>query len=393
MYERDWKNLSEIDQKAVDNFREYIRIPSVHPNVNYEPCVTFLEALAKDVGLDVNVYRSVPKNPVVVLTWTGTEPKLSSIALNSHMDVVPVYEENWKRKPFDAEVDDNGDIYARGAQDAKNFGIQYVEAIRRLKLEGRKLKRTVHVLFVPDEETGGGNGMQKFVQSDEFKKLNVGFALDEGRASSDGTLMAYYGEKLIWIFAVHCFGTTGHGSLFLSDTSGEKAQRFLERLYNFRATQTNDDVTVNLTILKGGVHSNVVPGKITMVFDTRSPTHKFDSFKASVLQWCNEAGANVTIETYSKNENVENTKVDETNPFWMTLKAATENLGFPMQVGILSANTDARFLRAVGVPTIAFNCNRYTAKRSHGDNEYLNINVFLDGITIYKEIIAGISNI
>ena len=38
-------------------------------------------------------------------------------------------------------------------------------------------------MFV-DEEIGGNNGMKLFVQLDYFKKLNVGFALDEGMISS-----------------------------------------------------------------------------------------------------------------------------------------------------------------------------------------------------------------
>ena len=29
--------------------------------------------------------------PIVILTWEGTDPKLPSVVLNSHMDVVPVY--------------------------------------------------------------------------------------------------------------------------------------------------------------------------------------------------------------------------------------------------------------------------------------------------------------
>ena len=32
-----------------------------------------------------------------------------------------------------------------------------------------------------DEEIGGRQGMKKFVQHKEFTKLNVGFALDEGK--------------------------------------------------------------------------------------------------------------------------------------------------------------------------------------------------------------------
>lgn len=48
-------------------------------------------------------------------------------------------------------MDEDGRIYARGTQDMKSVGIQYLEAIRYLKEESVLLKRTVHVSFVPGE--------------------------------------------------------------------------------------------------------------------------------------------------------------------------------------------------------------------------------------------------
>ena len=36
-------------------------------------------------------------------------------------------------------------------------------------------------ILVIDEEPGGEFGMKLFVQTPEFKKLNMGFGLDEGR--------------------------------------------------------------------------------------------------------------------------------------------------------------------------------------------------------------------
>jgi len=37
-----------------------------------------------------------------------------------------------------------------------------------------------HHFFLSDEEVGGAKGMNLFVHMEYFKKLNVGFALDEG---------------------------------------------------------------------------------------------------------------------------------------------------------------------------------------------------------------------
>lgn len=83
------------------------------------------------------------------MSWIGSEPSLSAILLNSHMDVVPVFAEYWTHKPFDADIDDDGRIIARGAQDMKCVGMQYLSAIKRLKDRGVVLRRTIHVLFVP----------------------------------------------------------------------------------------------------------------------------------------------------------------------------------------------------------------------------------------------------
>lgn len=93
------------------------------------------------------------QNPIVVLTWAGTDLSLPGILLNSHMDVVPVFPENWTHPPFGAEIDEDGRIYARGTQDMKCVGMQYLGALRILKRNGVQFKRTIYVSFVPGNNT------------------------------------------------------------------------------------------------------------------------------------------------------------------------------------------------------------------------------------------------
>lgn len=59
------------------------------------------------------------------------------------------FQEKWTHKPFAADIDEKGNIYARGTQDMKSVGIQYLEAIRRLKSKGIAFRRTIHISFVP----------------------------------------------------------------------------------------------------------------------------------------------------------------------------------------------------------------------------------------------------
>lgn len=164
-----------------------------------EPCVEFLKRQAESLDLEVNVIYPVNEdNPVVVLKWEGSQPELQSIILNSHMDVVPVVAEKWTHEPFGAEIDDEGRIFARGTQDTKQVGTQYLGAIRALKASGFQPKRTIYVTFVPNEELGGYLGMGGFVETEFFKNMNVGYSFDEGSPSFDETYYAFYAERTTW---------------------------------------------------------------------------------------------------------------------------------------------------------------------------------------------------
>lgn len=127
-----------------------------------------------------------------------------------------------------------GDIFGRGAQDMKSVNVQYLEAIRRLKLEGCRLRRTIHVSFMPDEETGGFQGMRVFVKTAEFQKLNAGFALDEGITSTGSDFKIFYGERCTWQIWVSCKGPAGHGSSLHEGTAGEKLGKVIQKFMSYR---------------------------------------------------------------------------------------------------------------------------------------------------------------
>lgn len=134
-------------------------------------------------------------------------------------------------------MDEKGNIYARGSQDMKCVGIQYLEAIRRLKLSGQRFTRTIHISFVPDEEIGGVLGMKDFVHTEDFRSLNVGFALDEGVACPQDHYYMFYGERSIWHVVIHCAGNTGHGSIIMDNTAAEKMTTIINRFMEFRAAE------------------------------------------------------------------------------------------------------------------------------------------------------------
>ena len=83
------------------------------------------------------------------------------------------------------------------------------------------------VSFIADEELGGHDGMKQYVVSKEFKKLNIGLALDEGLASPTEVMPVYYGERNVFWVRFHCTGK------FLSKNLKDKHPIFI-RLFDKR---------------------------------------------------------------------------------------------------------------------------------------------------------------
>jgi len=398
------QTITELNASAVENFREYLRIPSVHPNIDYGDCVQFLKKQADSLDLTIKIYHVDLKKPIVIITWIGTDSSLPTILLNSHMDVVPVFADQWTYPPFSAHMDENGNIFARGSQDMKCVGIQYLEAIRRLKLSGSQLKRTIHISFVPEEEIGGVLGMKDFVQTNDFKALNIGFALDEGVANPTNNYYLFNGERSIWHVHVHCPGSPGHGSMLLDNNAGEKMRNVIDKFMDFRAEQKarllnsnlqlGDVTTVNLTRIHGGVQTNVIPNNITVVFDIRlDPKVNHEHFENMLTKWCEEAGKDVHFTFEEKNKFVENTKLDDSNPYWLAFKRSCDEQNINLEIGIFPGGTDSRYIRDLGIPALGFSPMNNTKILLHDHDENLNKDVFIHGIKIYEEIITSVANV
>ena len=393
------------ENPATTLFREYIRINTMQPNPDYVKAIEFLTVQAKFLCLPFWTLECVPGKPIFVMTWAGTDPSLSAVVLNSHTDVVPVFPESWIHEPFSAFKDDKGNIYGRGTQDMKCVGIQHIEAVRRLKNEGKRFKRTIHLTFVPDEEIGGFDGMQAFVKTPEFKAMNVGFSLDEGLAGPDDEIPLYYGERNVFWVKITCPGNPGHGSRFLENTAGEKAQNVINKLLSYRLEEkarleanpsfTLGDVTsVNLTIMEGGVQTNVVPDKFSLNFDIRiTPTTNMVEFEAMLRKWLDEAGSDIKLEFLAKFTDQSMTSVDDQDPWYSALKEAFAKHKLQVRPQIFPAGTDSRYLREVGIPAIGFSPMPNTPVLLHDHNEFLNETVFLRGIDIFENIIENVASV
>ncbi|VBB28849.1 unnamed protein product [Acanthocheilonema viteae] len=380
---------------AVRHFRQYLRINTAHPNPDYEKCTKFLFDLADGLNFERSIYECVPGKPFIIMTLRGRNESLPSLMLYSHTDVVPTpNKEYWKFDPFDGIKDTDGKIYGRGTQDMKSVGIQYIEAIRSLFKNGQKdFLRTIHIVWGPDEEIGSKDGMEKFVKSKTFIKLNVAFVLDEGLPTEEECYKVYYAERCPWCtfssyfflkrIVISCKGSAGHGLQLIENTASEKL---------------------------GGVQLNVIPTEIKVWFDIRiPPMHNFEvetavilaiqnfaSFKElenQISKWCTDAGSDVTY-SFIKNTRIKAvTPTTDDDPWWHAFSSVFKQLNYPISVDIFPGSTDSRFLRQEGIRSIGFSPINKLPILLHAYNEYITEECFLNGVAIYEKLIERLANL
>ncbi|RLN47651.1 hypothetical protein BBJ28_00022222 [Nothophytophthora sp. Chile5] len=349
-------------------------------------------------------------------TWQGEDPTLPGIILNSHYDVVPAIREDWQYDPFEAQVLDDGRIYGRGAQDMKSVCIQYVEAVHQLKVSGFTPKRNIYLLFVPDEEIGGAEGMDVFLDTEQFKSMGpIAFAFDEGLANPDDAFTVFYGERSPWWAYVKAKGPTGHGSRFIKNTATSKIIDICNKALAFRDEQEKalgadagckhgdikkkklgDVTTVNITALQSGIsrdggktHAlNVIPTEAIAGFDIRiSPGMDIKAMETMLDEWCAAEGVSWEFAPWTTPlKEHYTTSLDAENVWWQLFQKSCARIGETVETDIFPAATDSRYLRKVGVPAIGFSPMKRTQILLHEHNESLHKDTFLHGIDVYVAI-------
>eukprot|EP00252_Welwitschia_mirabilis_P014451 TRINITY_DN3174_c0_g1_i2.p1 TRINITY_DN3174_c0_g1~~TRINITY_DN3174_c0_g1_i2.p1 ORF type:complete len:418 (+),score=62.69 TRINITY_DN3174_c0_g1_i2:91-1344(+) len=378
---------SDAEAEQIARFQQYLRLNTAQPNPDYASAVDFIVSEANSIGVSSRVLELVPGKPLVLLTWKGKYADLPSVLLNSHMDVVTAEAEKWIHPPFSAKKDESGNIYARGSQDMKCVSTQYLEAVRNLRNKGFVPVRTLHLSFVPDEEIGGHDGVERFVQSEDFEKLNVGVVLDEGLASPNESYRVFYGERSPWWLKIKAVGAPGHGSKLYDNSAMENLLKSLEAIRHYRAAQFDmvklglagegDVTSVNPVFLKAGTPTptgfvmNLQPSQAEAGFDIRvSPNANVELLELRISEEWAPASRNMSFEFVQKAPIAPVTVADHSNVWWTLLEKAILNAGGKLQKPeIFPAATDARYVRKLGIPAFGFSPMANTPILLHDHNE------------------------
>lgn len=355
------------------------------------------------------------------------------VIIMGHMDVVGVDSAKWKTPPFTAtRVNEAGVayLYGRGAIDDKGMLATATAAMQQLAARRDQLDRDVIFMATAAEEGGPEVGIEHMVTRHYDLIKDAEFALNEGGRVrvADGMVKSVNiqtTEKVSYNVVASATGPSGHGSVPLPDNVLAALARAVQRVHAYRApvklnettrlyfarlariekdpvmkaamqrisapgatpAQVNAAAAVlsreplhnavlrtgqSLTLMRGGIRSNVIPSDASATFNVRVLPN--DDIRQVVAAF-NRVGAEKQVTFALDGEPRTSPPV---SPVSTALYRAMESSATAMVPGttvipfMSTGATDGAALRAKGIPTygiLPMPLPMEDELRMHGDNE------------------------
>ncbi|MFW6074808.1 MAG: M20 family metallopeptidase, partial [Chloroflexota bacterium] len=314
---------------------------------------------------------------------SGESPRL---LFNAHVDVVPVGNESaWKHPPFDAVIE-NGRVYGRGSGDDKASVAAQVMSAIALARSGLPLKGTIIVNVCGDEETGGRHGAKYTVDNIDPKP-------DFAVAGEQTLNRVCIGERGGAGVTVKVIGRTAHAALPWNGIPAiEGAAEIIAalrvelwpKLQARRHPVFDPPSTATISLIQGGVKSNVVPDECEFHVDRRILPGETSEGAAEEIRRIAERvvqrfpGMKVEVTGRVGGRATLN---DPESPVVKAMSAANAELGIdPEPVGYNMA-TDGRHFAAAGIPTIIYGPG--DPSLAHVPNEWVGIDEVMEATRAY----------
>lgn len=250
-------------QRVLERLERLIAFKSENPPGQEAEAIQYLSDVFRGVGLQVEIQEFAPgRTNVVARLENGPGPTL---AFNSHVDVVPAGG-GWTSDPFKM-VSRDGQLYGRGACDAKGQVACMVEAIELLANARDRWSGTVLGVFVGDEEVSS-RGARAYAAT----KPKIDYCVI-GEPTSNAVAIAHKGSMRP---LVRVKGVTAHSA---SPEKGinplYKAAELLRRIAEqHRALQALShpllgSPSLTVTRMNGGHADNVTPEFCDLLLDRR----------------------------------------------------------------------------------------------------------------------------
>ena len=414
----------------------YLRIDTTNPPGREAEAAAYLAEILNRAGVATERYATPNGRTSLVARLPATVPGAPWLVLVHHLDVVPAGSEGWQRPPFAGELD-QGELVGRGAVDCKSLGIAHLAAI----LDAARLparRRGVLLLAVADEENGGAEGMGWLIERHPELLEGVEAALGEGGLNRTILGRTYFwgietAEKRAYWLELVASGRAGHGSSLNPESAAHQLVRALGRVIDRpprwqlqapvraflaeleridpqmrgRAGPVDEAIgpdgpapwlppglwgltldTVQVTALEAGDRPNVVAGEARARLDVRLlPETDAEAYLAELAQLL---GSGIEMRVELATPAVPASSVE--SPVWRELAAALADEA-PAVPAMIPGITDARFLRARGIPAYGFSpfeLEPEYLRRVHAPDERIPLASFDDGVERMVRVVRAL---
>lgn len=357
---------------------------SVNPPGDVRESVRICREKLEAEGFTCEILGDLEVAPILVASYSsGDGPRL---LYNAHVDVVPTGEPaNWQYPPFDA-VEADGRIYGRGSGDDKASVAAQVMGALALVRSGVPFNGTLIVNVDGDEETGGGHGAKLVV--DQLKPLPDFVVAGEqtlnriciGERGGAGVTVTVYGRAAHAALPWNGVNAIEGAAAIIAALNQELWPVLAER----RHPLFDPPSTATISLMDGGVKSNVVPDRCSFHVDRRIlPGETSEGAAAEIREIAERTvarfpGMRVEVQGRAGGRATLN---DPDSPIVRAMAKANTDIGVdPAPVGYNMA-TDGRHFAAAGIPTIIYGPG--DPALAHVPNEWVGVDEVLEATRAY----------
>lgn len=440
----DWDAVGE---ESLQHLVELIKINTTNPPGNETLAANYVKAVLEAEGIEATLYSldSDRANLVARIKGNGSE---QPILIMGHTDVVGVQANQWAEDPFGGLRKD-GWVYGRGSLDDKDNVTAGMMIMILLKRYGIELDRDIIFLAESGEEGTPDVGIN-FMVDKHWNVIEAEYCLAEGGSGIlEDRGVTVVGvqttEKMPRRVTLVARGTAGHGSrpeannavatvaravaradaweteMRLNDTT----KAYFERLasisapddafrYNNVANPEETDLiqehfrkhdpyhysvlrtSVVPTIINAGFRKNVIPSEATAMLDIRMlPDEHMNGFYEKLAEVMDEPNVEIIPEDIYRPA-APPSGID--NVMFASIERAANSM-YPDAIVLPTMSTgatDMAQVRAKGVPAYGIGPIRSVAERnsgngSHGDNERVSEDAFVDFVKFMWAVVIDVA--
>ncbi len=190
---------SKLERETTSVLQRLVRFNTVNPPGNERPALEYVASYVGAAGFETELLGAEEQRPNLIATLPGAADG-PTLGLLGHVDTVLADAAEWTHDPWSGDVAD-GFLWGRGAIDMKSqVAAEAVGAVALASSGWRPARGQLRLMFVSDEETGGGLGA-RWLSEQHPDKVRCDMLINEGA----GEVFEYGGRRLYGV----CCGEKG----------------------------------------------------------------------------------------------------------------------------------------------------------------------------------------